>query len=78
MRAVSGMLALLLLGPAPLAAQAVRGTLVASPGGGPVPGALVALLDARGSETPGQFIPCKTGCGPVCGAIVVWTKRAAG
>ncbi|HEX2190095.1 MAG TPA: carboxypeptidase regulatory-like domain-containing protein [Longimicrobiaceae bacterium] len=49
MRAFAWMLALLLTAPAALAGQAVQGRLLASPGGEPVPGALVSLLDARGS-----------------------------
>ncbi len=54
--------ALCLLGAAPLGAQSVRGTLVATPGGQPVPGALVVLKDALGhtvdrgeSDAQGRF-----------------------
>lgn len=54
--------ALLLLGAAPLGAQSVRGVLVASPGGGPVPGALMVLADGLGhtvdrgeSDAEGRF-----------------------
>lgn len=46
--------AFLLLAASPLASQAVRGTLVAADGGGPVPGALVVLLDAEGRTLDGD------------------------
>jgi hypothetical protein len=62
MRRLAPVVALLLLGAAPLASQAVRGTLVAAPGGEPVPAALVVLLDAAGrtldsdqSDAAGRF-----------------------
>ncbi len=62
MRPLGPALAFLLLGAAPLASQAVRGTLVAAPGGEPVPAALVVLLDASGrtldsdqSDAAGRF-----------------------
>ena len=48
MRPFLVVVAFLLLFAAPLGAQSVRGTLVASPGGQPVPGALVVLKDALG------------------------------
>lgn len=54
MRALAWLAALLLLAP-PLAAQAVRGTLVSTPGGDPVPGALVTLLDADGGTVDGRL-----------------------
>ncbi len=62
MRPLAPVVAFLLLGAAPLAAQAVRGTLVAAPGGQPVPAALVVLTDGLGhtvdqgeSDADGRF-----------------------
>lgn len=48
MRPLGGVIAFLLACAAPLAAQSVRGTVVASPGGEPVPAALVVLRDGLG------------------------------
>ncbi|MEW5929311.1 MAG: carboxypeptidase regulatory-like domain-containing protein [Gemmatimonadota bacterium] len=44
-----------LLAPLPLAAQAVRGSVVAESGGAPVPGAMVLLLDASGKARAGAL-----------------------
>jgi hypothetical protein len=62
MRPFLVVVAFFLLCAAPLGAQSVRGTLVASPGGQPVPGALVVLRDALGhtvdraeTEAGGRF-----------------------
>jgi hypothetical protein len=44
-----------LLAPLPLAAQAVRGSVVAESGGAPVPGAMVLLLDTSGKMRAGAL-----------------------